>query len=317
MNTELKNILDEYAAKRAREENRVTNLLKKLMEENQQFKSARQEYSSARAKLAGAKLQGGTYQIDTAKEKYNKELKAACKKSGIEISDLQIKYLCADCRDTGYTGENQKVFCHCIINRMAGTILSAQNMNEENTFENFDESIFPNNKAVDKEGRNQREHILHIKERAISWCDSSPDDVKQQLLIMGKTGVGKSFIANCIANYSIKNGFSVVNATAGGINEAMLKVINEKDNSLIKLFKNSDLLIIDDLGVESILRNITIETLYDIIEYRLVKKKRTIIVTNLTLPAMQEKYGYRIFSRISSKRNTALLQIMGDDLRRL
>lgn len=83
------------------------------------------------------------------------------------------------------------------------------------------------------------------------------------------------------------------------------------------LFKTCDLLIIDDLGVESILRNITIETLYEIIEYRLANKKHTIICTNLTMIQLQERYGYRISSRISSARNTALMQLLGKDLRSL
>ena len=317
MRSELRNILDEYADKRAKEEARVNDLIKKLMEENSGFKKARAEYSSARAGQAMAKLKGEILDIEKEKQNYNSALKSACKKNKANEKDLQIRYDCADCKDTGYVGGNQKTMCHCVVNRITKSILSSQNLNNDATFQKFDESIFSNDKKVDKEGRTQRNHILHMKERAENWCDAFPKTNKLQTLFVGKTGVGKSFLTNCIAHSIIERGYSVVNSTASGINEAMLKVINARDNSIVNLFKSSDLLIIDDLGVEPMIKNITVETLYEILEHRIKNSKHTIICTNLTLVQIQEKYGYRISSRILSKKNTAIMHILGDDLRRL
>lgn len=317
MNIELKKILEEYAQRRGSEEARVNQLLRRLMAENSDFKKAREEYSSIRANEIRAKLKGEAFDIEKEKKKYSNSLQSACKKSGISGKELEVKYQCTDCLDTGYIGDNQKNLCHCVVNKAVNNTIVSQNLLEDATFDNFDETIFPKNEKVDKEGRNQREHILHVKSRAQSWCDEFPNTKKKQTLFIGATGVGKSYMVSCIAHNIIKKGYSVVNATASGINEAKLKTINDRDSSAMGLFKSCDLLIIDDLGVESMLRNITVETLYEIIEYRLANKKHTITCTNLSMTKLQERYGYRIVSRISSTKNTALMQILGKDLRGL
>lgn len=316
MKLEIRNILEEYTSIRQAEELRVNELLKKLMDENPDFKKARQDYSSSRASQARARLQGRTTDTEKAKAQYAKSLHKACQKSSINPDDLEIKYECADCKDTGFAGEGSKTFCHCLTNRLAKSMISSQNLNVQATFENFDESIFPDKNKIDSEGRSQKEHILHVKSRAVKWCEAFPQTSRQQALLMGATGVGKSYLAGCIANEIIKKGYSVVNCTASGINEAMFKVINERDNSLIQIFKTCDLLIIDDLGVESMIKNVTIETLYDVIEYRLANNGHTIFCTNLNAPAIEKKYGYRLSSRITSAKNTSLMHILGEDLRR-
>jgi len=317
MNNELKSILDEYAHRRAAEETRVNKLLKMLIAENPVFKKAREEYSSIRAKEIRAKLEGKVFDIEKAKSKYNSSLNTACKKCGIKTDDLKIKYECKDCMDTGYIGQNKKSLCHCVVNTAASNAITSQNLLDDATFDNFDQNIFPNNEKVDKEGRSQREHMLYMKSRAEKWCSDFPATRKMQVLLIGTTGVGKSYMVSCIAHNIIKKGYSVVNATASGINEAKLKAINERDTSIMGLFKSCSLLIIDDLGAESTLRNITVETLYEIIEYRLANKKHTILCTNLTMINLQERYGYRITSRLSSPKNTALMQLLGKDIRSL
>ena len=313
---EIKLILEEYSNKRAKEEARVNGIYRQLIAGTPGFKKARQEYSAARAQHAMGRLGGENADIEKQKKQYYKELESACKANNINIKELDIKYECPDCMDTGFVGEYEKTYCHCLINRATKQILANQNLIEGATFQNFDQSIFPTDKKVDKEGRNQRAHILYVKERAQNWCDTFPQTKKLNTLFMGATGVGKSYLASCIAHEIIKKGHSVVNTKASGINEAMLRVINDRDNSIISFFKTCDLLIIDDLGVEPVIRNITLETLYDIVEHRLTVKKHTIIVTNLLLKDIEGRYGYRTASRIVSTTNTAIMNIVGDDLRR-
>ncbi|MBN2879602.1 MAG: ATP-binding protein [Clostridia bacterium] len=317
MKTEIRNILEEYTLRRQSEERRINALLNKLMDENPDFRKARQEYSSARAKAAIKRLEGGKESIAKAKDTYNKSLLAACKKSSVDEKELEVKYVCKNCKDTGYTGDNEKSFCKCVVNRITEKSLSSRNIQSGSTFDKFDENIFPDDEKTDSEGRTQRGHILHIKERAVKWCSAFPETNRLQTIFAGATGVGKSFMAGCIANDILKKGYSVVNTTAGGINDAMLKIINDRDSSVMGLFKSCDLLVIDDLGVEPMIKNITIETLYDIIEYRLSNKKHTIFCTNLSLPMIEERYGARVFSRISSTKNTAFMQVQGKDIRRL
>ena len=317
MKIEIRNILEEYTLRRQSEERRINALLNKLMEENPDFRKARQEYSSARAQAAIKRLDGGREDVAKAQSAYNKSLASACRKSSIDEKELEIQYICDNCKDTGYTGDKEKSLCKCVVNRITETSLASRNLQSGATFDNFDENVFPDDEKTDSEGRTQRGHMLHIKDRAVNWCSTFPETNRLQTIFAGATGVGKSFIAGCIASDLLKRGYSVVNTTAGGINDAMLKIINDRDNSVMGLFKSCDLLVIDDLGVEPMIKNITIETLYDIIEHRLSNKKHTIFCTNLSLPMIEERYGARVFSRISSTKNTAFMQVQGKDIRRL
>ena len=79
---------------------------------------------------------------------------------------------------------------------------------------------------------------------------------------------------------------------------------------------NVDLLVIDDLGVES-LNSVKISELFNIINARLLNQshqvKKTIISTNLNMNNLFDTYGERIFSRIAAYYNVC--RFFGDDIR--
>jgi len=73
-----------------------------------------------------------------------------------------------------------------------------------------------------------------------------------------------------------------------------------------------DLLIIDDLGTE--LTNAFVSSqLFSCLNNRHLRKKATIITTNLSIPEMRDRYSERIFSRITS--NYEVCKISGPDIR--
>ena len=76
-----------------------------------------------------------------------------------------------------------------------------------------------------------------------------------------------------------------------------------------------DLLIIDDLGTEPVLRNVTKEYLLAVIQERMLKHKATLISTNLSPEQIFDRYGERLFSRITHKGKSLLINIEGNDLR--
>ena len=73
-----------------------------------------------------------------------------------------------------------------------------------------------------------------------------------------------------------------------------------------------DLLIIDDLGTE-LANSFTVSQLFLCLNERLLKRKSTIISTNLSLDSVVDIYSERTFSRITS--NYTMLKLTGDDIR--
>ena len=75
---------------------------------------------------------------------------------------------------------------------------------------------------------------------------------------------------------------------------------------------NCDLLIIDDLGTE-ITNSFVTSQLFTCLNERQLRRKSSIISTNLNLEELRDRYSDRIFSRITS--NFFLCKLTGPDIR--
>ena len=106
--------------------------------------------------------------------------------------------------------------------------------------------------------------------------------------------------------------------TAVKANDLFLKyhTSDQADRKLVfSLLTDCDLLIIDDLGTEPVLRNVTVEYLTSILSERLTNKNPFIITTNLTPEEMIKRYTERLVSRLSDS-STAIMPFNGKDKRR-
>ena len=141
---------------------------------------------------------------------------------------------------------------------------------------------------------------------------------KRFIVLSGKVGVGKTHLLQCAVKKAIDEGILSYYTTAFNLNQDMLKYhcapLHEKE-SIIQKYLDADLLCIDDLGTESIYKNVTIEYLYLILNERQQKNKNTIITTNLNPAQIQDTYDDRIFSRLISKKDSILVEINSEDLR--
>ena len=90
----------------------------------------------------------------------------------------------------------------------------------------------------------------------------------------------------------------------------------EKRQEFDQLIK-CDMLIIDDLGTEPIMQNITREYLFTLLNERLTQRRHTVIATNLGIPELLNRYGERVFSRLFDTMNVSVTQLKGKDLRML
>ena len=89
---------------------------------------------------------------------------------------------------------------------------------------------------------------------------------------------------------------------------------DQKQNYIDALLE-PDVLFIDDLGTEPVLKNVTKEYLYLLLSERTNNNKLTVITSNLELDAILSRYNERIFSRLCNKRESFVAKIEGKDLR--
>ena len=241
---------------------------------------------------------------------------------GYEESYLLPKYECNTCKDTGHvmTAKGEK-YCKCFIQKIVDKTYKQYNMlkiNEEN-FNTFDIGYYSD--KVDKEKYRSdispRDNIVKIKQIAEKFCKNIDNTEQKSLLFVGNTGTGKTFLSNCIAYELINNGYTVLYQTAPMLMDmAMESKYNyeKKDGSKVKYESifDVDLLIIDDLGTET-LNNNRFTELFNIINTRLLKSKKTIISTNLMLNELSEEYDERVMSRLIG--NYTICKFIGDDIR--
>ncbi len=127
-------------------------------------------------------------------------------------------------------------------------------------------------------------------------------------------------MSNCIANELLKKGKTVLYQTSPVLLESVIDYKMSKNKSSIDNIYNSvlncDLLIIDDLGTES-LNSMKLSELFTILNTRILnlnnKITKTIISTNLDLNDIFRIYEERIGSRIIGYYD--IYRFFGEDLR--
>ena len=252
-------------------------------------------------------------------------------KHGYPPDFLSPVFTCSKCTDTGMitsvTGEADSI-CVCYRQQLIDFIYDCSNLALADTdgFRSFSADYYPDIANESKYGIKQspRKQILEIKNNCTEFIDQFSNPEMKNLLFSGPTGVGKTFLANCIAIELMNHGYSVLYQTA----PALFNTIYEYrykygrddiyENSVYKSILDADMLIIDDLGTESPSATRYAELL-NIIDTRYANDKRrpckTLISTNIDLKKLFEYYDERVVSRIIGSFD--IFRFAGDDIRRL
>ena len=228
----------------------------------------------------------------------------------IEEKSLYPIYNCNKCEDSGFLKNGRQ--CECFVKAFKDKIIkeSSKNLSKLPTFDMYNEKVAKNEK--------HQTQLLKLKQFMQNWVDNTSNDKKHLITISGDTGVGKTYLTECTATYALKKGYLVSLLSSFGMNNLFLKYISSKNEEKTTTFDSlmdPELLIIDDLGAEPIIKNVTIEYLYLIISERLSANKSTIITTNLGPEIIRDRYGERIFSRLFNKKESFNALIIGNDLR--
>lgn len=254
------------------------------------------------------------YRGKTSELKKNlKEVKASkkafLKKLGLTESDLSPKYECTKCKDVGFVGT---IPCECYTRAVNEKIIKKSGFDFDHSV-SFDTFNFDIAKS-----ETQKNVLSKVKSNLTKWCNKYPETPIKTIVLSGKTGVGKTYASECIASYFFDKNCSVCFITAFQINEMFLKyhtTFDSSKTSILVPLTECDLLVIDDLGTEPIINNVTINYLYLILAEREKSKKATVITTNLTETNLKDNYGDRIHSRLLDKFSSIFFKISGDDLR--
>lgn len=275
-----------------------------------------QRIASVAAERARALIRGaGAQDIHEVIEALESQKRELLRQNGYPDDYLEPVYACPDCRDTGYIGDQK---CHCFRQAVVDLLYAQSNIRERLQSENFDHfDINLYSETKDRRlGLSPRENIEYILNTCRNFI-SHFDDRADNLLFYGNTGVGKTFLTNCIAKELLDSAHTVIYQSALSLIEileshAFHRMEDEDSEDMCACILDCDLLIIDDLGTE-LSNAFTASQLFACLNNRLLNNKSTIISTNLSLDELQNIYSERIFSRLISYYQVIL--VIGDDIR--
>jgi DNA replication protein DnaC len=237
---------------------------------------------------------------------------------GLPEDFLELQYSCVKCKDTGYIGNDK---CSCFKQAISDLLYSGSNIKSILVKENFSKFSFGyysddyTDESIGMSPLTNMQKVVANCKNFIRHFNKNHDN----LLLLGNTGVGKTFLANCIAKELLDRGYTVIYLTAFRLFDILEKNKFAKDEeraydaaNQFEYILDCDLLIIDDLGTE-LNNSFTNSQLYLIINERLLRQKSTVVSTNLSLTNINTNYGERIFSRIASK--YSVHRIIGEDIR--
>lgn len=267
----------------------------------------------ARTALFGADSEGAQ-ELRRQNEELSKKKEALLLASGYPADYLSPVYVCKDCKDTGFIGDER---CHCFKQAVVDLLYTQSGLASVLDAENFDTFSFEyyNHTAVDqKTGLTPRQNM----ERIHSVCNSfvnSFDTEFNNLLFYGNSGLGKTFLSHCIAKELLGSAHTVLYLTAYELFDILGKAMYEEDEGFTASSEHildCDLLIIDDLGTE-LANAFTLSRLSLCINERFLNRRSTIISTNFGVQELADHYGERNFSRIFSSYTP--LRFFGEDIR--
>lgn len=330
-NSLLKQVLKEYDDKRTKAILEAENRKKELIQVNPRLQEIDKELTQNSLQASKAILLADSKEkaslLASLKKKNNsliKEKNDFIKNLSKENNYLNPHFECKLCKDTGYVQKDGKLsMCSCLKQRIFDIAYNKSNMGnlERENFSSFNIRIFSDkaDKELYKSDLSPKENMQIIREKVKTFIENFDDPEEKNLIFTGNTGVGKTFLTNCIANEMLKLGKTVLYQTA----PVMFDEINDakfgRENARFDLYENIlnvDLLIIDDLGTEKITDS-KITELFTIINTRLLNQNhkitKTIISTNLNVDELFKTYTTRIGSRLAG--NYRFLRFFGDDLR--
>ncbi len=301
-NSQYDEIMREYDQRQLQDRRILDERRREVFQKIPQLKELESTVASRSVRQARLLLDGDTSALASLKEELadlSRQRNALLTAAGFASNYLDPVYECPDCKDTGYIDGRK---CHCFKQAIINTVYAQSNIREILKRENFDRfsySYYSDEDISPTTGLSALATARHAVEECHRFIDAF-DNKPQNLFFYGGTGVGKTFLTNCVAKELLDKGYSVIYFTAFQLFDILSKGVFEKDVDAIAAHQNifdCDLLVIDDLGTE-LSNAFTTSQLFLCVNERLLRHKSTIISTNLSLQQIADIYSERTFSRI-------------------
>ena len=318
-------VIEEFAEKKEKNEKRATNLKEEVLKSDDTLLNLEKQIATETLNVMKKNLTNNQMEKEIENqnlqikiENLNKKIEDRLSKLGFSKEDFFPKYDCKKCNDTGYIGSEK---CSCLKQALLNKVYAqfhTENFENE-CFEAFDFGYFSDKVNEEKYAsqKSPRDNILEIKKISENFCNNILNKKEKNLLFIGDTGLGKTFLSNCIAGKTIKNGYTAIYQTAPILMDIITEyktsfekdaVTKEKYNQIFDV----DLLVIDDLGTET-MTDFKFTELLNIINTRIIKGKKMVISTNLSLQKLYQVYDARLTSRLIGNFN--ICKFFGDDVR--
>jgi len=324
-NPNLRILLKEYEQKRFQKQIELENKLNKFYIKNPDILNINDKINRTSIEISKTilldknsdKLENLNLQLNN----FKKEKQKLLNKLNVKENFFKPDFDCKLCNDTGYLVDNNSIMCTCLKQKLLNIQYNKANISslEHENFDKFNINLFSD--TIDEKKYNSnispKENLEKIKEISLKFIENFDDPQEKNLLFTGNTGLGKTYLTNCIANELLKQGKTVLYQTAPVMLDTILDYRFGKNNEFnYNDLLNVDLLIIDDLGTECS-NNMKFSELFNILNTRLLnqnnKVTKTIISTNLSLNHLFKTYDERIFSRLVGYYN--ICRFFGEDLR--
>ncbi|MBR5442423.1 MAG: ATP-binding protein [Clostridia bacterium] len=225
---------------------------------------------------------------------------------------LDIPYSCKLCKDSGIL--NGKL-CEChlaLLQQLSVGELACSPMLAGSTFNTFDVKYYSDIKDPRK-GYSPRDYmcgcLAMLKDYAECFTPRS-----NSFFFCGGTGLGKTHLALAVLNRLTQRGYSVYYSSAGSLLKQMEKErFGRSADTIEEELFNNDLIIIDDLGAE-FSTAFSQAAVNELINNAILAGKAMIIISNLSVDELEERYGQRVVSRLNS---FEVITFEGEDIRQL
>lgn len=239
-------------------------------------------------------------------------ISAFLQENGLKIADIeQLHFLeeyhqslskCQQCRGLfackqEIIGMRRELEWNGVLTMVLGSCpYLKEKKSKEQFLHNFDHSDIPeelrmidlNSIAVDKEDKSYSTVWINL-------CKIAQGQINKGLFIAGDFGVGKTYLSIAFINTMAKKGYRCSFIKTGQFVNMMRSLLisdkNEYDD-LLERIKNSDYLVFDDFGTETLTSYSRDDLLFTILDYRMENKRLTVFTSNLTMKVLYENLKY-------------------------
>lgn len=316
-NSQYDAILREYDARQIKNQHKRFRRIQLVYKEVPRLKEIDDAIASCSVAQARKLLDGDLTALTSLKEQlaaYRSQKEELLSSLGYPADYFLPSYTCPVCKDTGFADGKR---CHCFKQAAINLVYTQSNIQDILTVQNFKNFSFDYYSDEDVNPATGMTSLATAKDAVAKCMDfiKNFDHEFSNLYFYGDTGIGKTYLSNCVAKELLDSGHSVIYFTAFQLFDILSRRIFDKEEDAIEAHKNifdCDLLIIDDLGTE-LSNSFTTSQLFLCINERILREKSTIISTNLGMNQLADLYSERVLSRISS--HYTLIKLFGADIR--